>query len=682
MKKARIRKYYPSDSINKILLFSTSLFIFTLFNLSLGIDGCLAGVGYLPGSTQKICQLTGDFDKDINFNQPTINLTDTRYGVVGTDLGSSFKHDGKIYFLFGDTYPSTIIPRPEAADSIAYTEETYPNNCLNLTFNTGIDGKFDPPTVLFPGFDQGGCSVPVEGLSYNGDMYVYFITGDLCDDHLGECYLAKSLNDGHTFLLLYKLSVDYKFLKVQVEVVENSDDIQYNGIRQLLPTNVQNQPVLFIWGSGKHREGNPYLAYMPLEDIENKSEIRYYTGTDASGIPQWSTSGSEAVPLFTHPCVGDPSVSWNPFLKKWLMLYTCSDPRGVNFRVADYPWGTWSETQVLFDANEDNGLCYFMHKYDCPDAGSGCDQNYDCLQEDKNGNRCCRGGGAYGPYVISDFSEGLEGIYTTIYFTLSTWNPYQVMLMKSTLVVDCSITVTSPSSGEDCLMYNTKTIMWTSSGAGNYVKIELGLPTGCGLSWSTITSSTSNDGSYNWSVPGPARNNCKIKICSLDHPDCCGESPSFDMVLPTITVSSPSSGVNWEIGSSKSIRWSSLGVNGNVSIQLGRPSGCGYIWSTITSSTSNDGSYDWEVQGPAQDNCKIRITSIAHTDVYGESGLFDIITVACGCTSGSIRQGFSSDMVMCARVPQMYYYEASQACAEGWHVCSPYEYGDNGGASI
>ena len=39
-------------------------------------------------------------------------------------------------------------------------------------------------------------------------------------------------------------------------------------------------------------------------------------------------------------------------------------------------------------------------------------------------------------------------------------------------------------------------------------------------------------------------------------------------------------------------------------------------------------------------------------------------------------------MVMCARVPQMYYYEASQACTESWHVCSPYEYGDNGGASI
>jgi len=148
------------------------------------------------------------------------------------------------------------------------------------------------------------------------------------------------------------------------------------------------------------------------------------------------------------------------------------------------------------------------------------------------------------------------------------------------------------------------------------------------LSWSTIISSTSNDGSYPWTVPGPAKNNCKIRICSIDNPNCCGESPSFDMVLPTITVSSPASGVDWEIGSSKTIRWSSLGVNGNVNIKLGRPSGCGYSWSTITSSTSNTGSYNWPVQGPAQNNCKIRITSIAHTDVYGESGLFDIVGTA------------------------------------------------------
>jgi hypothetical protein len=34
-------------------------------------------------------------------------------------------------------------------------------------------------------------------------------------------------------------------------------------------------------------------------------------------------------------------------------------------------------------------------------------------------------GDEYGPYQISPFSTGIKGRYTKIYFTMSTWNPYQ-----------------------------------------------------------------------------------------------------------------------------------------------------------------------------------------------------------------------------------------------------------------
>ena len=124
------------------------------------------------------------------------------------------------------------------------------------------------------------------------------------------------------------------------------------------------------------------------------------------------------------------------------------------------------------------------------------------------------------------------------------------------------------------------------------------------------------------------------------------------MVLPTITVTSPASGEDWEIDSSKTIRWTSSGVEGNVKIELGRPSGCGYSWSTITSSTSNDGSHNWIVQGPAQNNCKIRITSIAHTDVYGESGLFDIVGTA--TTSSSTSSTINTTTTILPQ-PELYY---------------------------
>jgi hypothetical protein len=41
-------------------------------------------------------------------------------------------------------------------------------------------------------------------------------------------------------------------------------------------------------------------------------------------------------------------------------------------------------------------------------------------------------GGEYGPYQFGDFATGGGGS-TTIYFTMSTWNPYTVVLMKAGL---------------------------------------------------------------------------------------------------------------------------------------------------------------------------------------------------------------------------------------------------------
>jgi hypothetical protein len=60
---------------------------------------------YVPKSTKKICQLTGDFDRGAG--KPTLSQTGKRYGVIATDLGSSFEHKGKLYFLFGPSFSST-----------------------------------------------------------------------------------------------------------------------------------------------------------------------------------------------------------------------------------------------------------------------------------------------------------------------------------------------------------------------------------------------------------------------------------------------------------------------------------------------------------------------------------------------------------------------------------------------
>ncbi|MBI3952175.1 MAG: DUF4185 domain-containing protein [Acidobacteria bacterium] len=130
--------------------------------------------------------------------------------------------------------------------------------------------------------------------------------------------------------------------------------------------------------------------------------------------------------LFVHPCIGEFSVASNPFLRKWLMLYNCDSPRGINFRVADQPWGRWSPPAVLFDPWADGGYCHFMHvSWDF----RNCDSVYDSMF---GSPRQREWAGEYGPYQIPRYTTG-DATSTTIYYTMSTWNPYQVVLMKSTL---------------------------------------------------------------------------------------------------------------------------------------------------------------------------------------------------------------------------------------------------------
>jgi hypothetical protein len=44
-------------------------------------------------------------------------------------------------------------------------------------------------------------------------------------------------------------------------------------------------------------------------------------------------------------------------------------------------------------------------------------------------------GGEYGPYVMSRYTT-IEGSRCTLYYTMSTWNPYQVVVMRSDLALE------------------------------------------------------------------------------------------------------------------------------------------------------------------------------------------------------------------------------------------------------
>ena len=45
-------------------------------------------------------------------------------------------------------------------------------------------------------------------------------------------------------------------------------------------------------------------------------------------------------------------------------------------------------------------------------------------------------GSEYGPYQFEELATGIEDVNATIYFAMSTWNPYTVVLMKATVALE------------------------------------------------------------------------------------------------------------------------------------------------------------------------------------------------------------------------------------------------------
>ena len=362
----------------------------------------------------KIVQLVGEVDHETG--EPTLNRTWTRYRIYGADLGVPFRHEGRTYLLFGDT----VGGGPSDGDAVAYTTDTSPDDGIELEFLHDASGIYK--TVKIPGVSLDAFEVPMEGTSVNGRMFIYCATDHTTEEEKGETIhlmnrsvVAVSDDDGWSFTYLYDLSTLH-FINVSIVEVDLAD---WGGFPQGQGTG------LVIFGSGRYRQSDVRLAFQPAEEIESKESIRYFAGLDSANQPIWSRKEEDAQALFHQPCVGEVSVSYNRFIDKWIMLYNCccdERTRGINMRTADQPWGPWSDTQIIFHPWRDNGYCHFMHT------------NWEFRRCDSvhDENRENEWGGEYGPYQFEHLAIGNDST-TTIYFSMSTWNPYTIVLMKATL---------------------------------------------------------------------------------------------------------------------------------------------------------------------------------------------------------------------------------------------------------
>lgn len=366
-------------------------------------------IRFVAGSTVKLKQLLGEEDKQRH--QPTQSRTVTRYQLAGTDLGYSFDHAGLTYFLFGDT----VGRLDRALDTIATTSAPDPEAGVRLDFLTAPGRPY--LTVEPPGISMGAFETPIGGISLGGRMFVAVRTNHAPDWSTDRAVLTR-FDAPSTFQPLRTLSQapSGRFLTLSMHVAPGP-----------LPGFASDGPFVLIWGTGRYRMSDAYLAAVPAANFASGQGTRYFVGRDRNGAPIWSESEQEAQPIVRNGTLGDLSVTWCRDLGLWLMTYDRRAPtRGIAFSYARTPWGPWSEPQVIFDTVRDGAFGRFIHDPTAiPDDGLA----GPVIGRGQANPRAVRGG-AYAPYVVERWTK-VQGNELRLYYVLSIWNPYVVVLMKS-----------------------------------------------------------------------------------------------------------------------------------------------------------------------------------------------------------------------------------------------------------
>ena len=340
--------------------------------------------------TQHLGMLTGS----------TLNPT-APIGMSGTDLGVAFARDGQVGFLFGDAWGDN-------RDSMALTPAALADGAMpDITWVTGAGGLFEPLDA--PGLDLDAFDVPVEAVPSGDTTYYFFSSGyDFDIDRHSHSALAHGAGLAIADLVVDHVVPSDRFINLSIVVQDDT---------------------AWIFGDGIYRASPIYLARVPLADIADRDAWRYW--------PDFTAGEESAQPLIDVDCAGELSVRVQPQTGLWLMAYNCGTPeRGIHLRTAQAPTGPWSDPQLIY--SPDMGYQHFMH---AREVEVGHDDGLSVAgREDE-------WGGEYGPYLVPDwFSSPSPGVYSIVY-TLSSWNPYQVHLMRTVMAAP-GIPAEPPARGQ------------------------------------------------------------------------------------------------------------------------------------------------------------------------------------------------------------------------------------------
>ncbi len=360
------------------------------------------------------------------------NDTVTRFGVWGTDVGTAWDNgiaddpstpinEHQVLMAFGDTFSgpnmtgnwlNNILFRSSdtnLADGISIPAGQWFNG--NMFGGTPLSSPTTARQIILPaklpaGLPSGvtliptsGISLPTPGTQFGATQYLSFMS-------------VKQWGAPGQW------TTNYSAMAYSTDNGENWN-IAPQSVRQNWGGNANFQQAALVrpgdgyvysYGTPNGRGGAAYVSRVAEADILDASKYEYYNKGSAGGwfgigaIKQgWYKDPAKAGAVFgkdTGACgiakagnhVSEMSVQYNPTLGKYVTLYG-DQFNNIVLRTADSPEGTWSAATVLMPQ-----------------------QN----------------GGIYAP-MMQPWSPSTLGTGTDLYWNLSLWSEYNVMLMKTDL---------------------------------------------------------------------------------------------------------------------------------------------------------------------------------------------------------------------------------------------------------
>jgi len=306
----------------------------------------------------------------------SINHTAKRWDFYGADLGSMFTYEGRLYMVFGDTFGG-----PAATPFFSVAHSDWRSNTMayvassaqpvhGLYFSGMVTGGTGTAEQLLSSKKVVGVEqtvIPTYGIAVGKTMYLYYMSvkefgaaGHWSCNYSG---VADSKDGGQLF--------------VKAPHIAWAGDSNFGQVAL-----VKQAPYIYVFGIPCGRYGSLEMARVPEVDVLDKASYQYW---DDHG---WALAEPGAAVVVVKAPVGELSVQWNSYYRKWLMMYLV-DPTGqIVVRTADEMTGPWSSPQVVVTSAEYPQL--------------------------------------YAPYITPEWDSG-----PGIYFNMSVYGRYQVLLMHT-----------------------------------------------------------------------------------------------------------------------------------------------------------------------------------------------------------------------------------------------------------